>query len=664
MRSQRSIKSKSDYHKLCDEIWEHNRRYYVDNTPSISDREFDHLLALLEQVEGEHPDWIFAGSPTQRVGESVVGGFPTVKHKVPMLSLANSYSEEEVHDFLKRMEKLLHKKSVLYEAELKLDGIACSVRYEKGILVRAVTRGNGSEGDEITSNVRTIQSLPLQLQGDYPDLLEVRGEVFMPKKAFEELNKRSTKQFANPRNAASGSLKLLNPKEVAKRGLAISLYGIAECSHTLSSQYEALHYLMELGLPVIVQHTKCHSFDEIMKFAGNVEKKRKSLPYEIDGIVIKVDDLAAQKKLGVTGKNYRWAVAYKFAATQEESVIHEITVQVGRTGVLTPVAELEPVFVAGSTISRATLHNEDEVKRKDIRIGDHVFIEKGGDVIPKVVEVIQAKRHKNSTPWKMPTKCPACGTPVVRSEKEVAVRCPNRAGCPAQELQRIIFFAGKTGMDIENLGKKIVLQLVEHGFVESIADIYDLREEQLFELPNFKEKSVQNLMEAIEASKDVALDRFILALGIPFVGAETAAILADNAGDLDRLKGITEEELMEFEGVGPKVAESVITFFSAEENLKEIDRLLEAGVKPRIKKVTSFEDHPFHGKTFVLTGALEHFTRDSASALIRERGGKVSGSISKKTDYLLLGEDPGSKYEKAKKLAVPILTEKEFQKLC
>lgn len=660
MRGKCQITEKQ-YRELCDEIWEHNRRYYVENAPTISDEEFDELLSALEGIEQEHPEWVYPGSPTQRVGESVVGGFPIAKHTVPMLSLANSYSKEEVHDFLKRIEKLLHKRKVVYEAELKLDGIACSLRYEDGIFVRAVTRGNGVEGDEITANVRTIHSLPLQLQGDYPDVLEVRGEVFMPKKAFEALNARSSKQFANPRNAAGGSLKLLNPKEVAKRGLAISLYGIAECSKTFKSQFDSLHYLQEIGLPVVVQHTLCEGFDEIMKFSERVKKTRKDLPYEIDGIVIKVDDLAAQKKLGVTGKNYRWAIAYKFAATRKESIIHEITVQVGRTGVLTPVAELEPVFVAGSTISRATLHNEDEIKRKDIRVGDHVLIEKGGDVIPKVVEVIHEKRPKKSHPWRMPTKCPACHTAVVRSEKEVAVRCPNKAGCPAQELQRMIFFTSKAGMDIDHLGKKIVMLLVEKGLIERVSDIYHLTAEDLYQLPNFKEKSVNNLLKAIEASKDVSLDRFIFSLGIPFVGSETAAILATKAGSLEQLIKMNEEELLQLENIGPKVAESIVTFFADQENLEEIDCLLEAGVKPKALKVKSYKGHPFNGKTFVLTGALEEYTRDGASALIRERGGKVSGSVSQKTDYVLLGEDPGSKYDKAKKLNIPIMTEDDFK---
>jgi len=659
MRSQREI----DYHKLCEEIWEHDRHYYIENAPQISDREYDRLYEELVSLEKKHPEWIFPGSPTQRVGESLVGGFPVAKHKMPMLSLANSYSDEEVQEFLRRMEKLLHQTDIVYEVELKLDGIACAVHYEKGILVRAVTRGDGERGDEITANVRTIQSLPLQLSGDYPESLEVRGEVFMPKRVFEELNKNSSKPFANPRNAASGSLKLLNPSEVAKRGLAISIYGVADSSHEFKSHYASLKALMRWGLPVVGEHRQCHNFDEIMAFADEIEMKRETLPYEIDGIVVKVDDLASQKKLGVTGKNYRWAIAYKFAAKQAESVILDITVQVGRTGVLTPVAELEPVFVAGSTISRATLHNADEVKRKDIRIGDHVFIEKGGDVIPKVVSVITAKRKADCKPWEMPKRCPACDAEVVRFENEVATRCPNKTSCPAQELQRIIFFVGKGGMDIENLGKKVVLQLVELELVESISDIYKLKAEDLYKLPHFKEKSVKNLLEAIEASKEVTLDRFILALGIPGVGAETASLLAHRAGSLERLFELTEEELLMIEGVGPVVANAVISFFADESHLNEITELLEAGVIPQIQKTDQFQNHPFEGKSFVLTGSLERYTRDSATSLIRERGGRVSGSVSEKTDYLLLGADPGSKYEKAKKLGITLLSEEEFERL-
>ncbi|MCC5832966.1 MAG: NAD-dependent DNA ligase LigA [Chlamydiales bacterium] len=662
------MSDKKGYEKLCDEIWEHNWHYYVKNAPKISDYEYDKLFERVVKLEKEHPEWVFPGSPSQRVGEMVSGGFPLVKHTSPMLSLANSYSSDEVNEFLHRIERLLHKKNVTYLTEFKMDGIAVSVRYENGVLIRAVTRGNGEEGEEITSNIRTIESLPLKLRGNFPDILEARGEVYLSKKAFEALNKQQEKAgkplFANPRNAAGGSLKLLNPKEVAKRKLDISFYGLAEISeHEPKTQFEALKLLQKFGLPIAGDFRECRTFDEIWDFAEKVEKKRPKLPFEIDGIVIKVDELAAQKKLGVTGKNYRWAVAYKFAPERAETVIREIIVQVGRTGVLTPVAELEPVPVAGSTISRATLHNEDEVKRKDIRVGDHVFIEKGGDVIPKVVEVNRAKRPSHSKSWKMPSKCPACGTPVVRSEVEVAIRCPNKSGCPAQELKRIIFFTGKAGMDIDHLGEKVVMQLVEKGFVKRLSDIYKLTPEQLFRLKNFKEKSVENLLTSIEKSKEVSLGRFIMALGIKYVGAETADLLADRVGDLEKIALMTEEELLEIEGIGPKVAESIVTFFADPDHQEEIALLLENGVKPSVRKVTGYQEHPFRGKTFVLTGGLEHYTRDHARSLIKERGGKVSGSVSKSTDYVLVGEDPGSKYEKAKKLGVKILSEEQFNAL-
>ncbi|NGX54810.1 MAG: DNA ligase [Chlamydiae bacterium] len=657
--------NQEDYRQLCAEIWEHNWHYYVENAPVISDREFDRLLAILIAIERDHPEWIFPGSPTQRVGETVTGGFPVVRHKTPMLSLANTYSRDEVEEFIARMQKLLHKKEVLFETELKMDGIAVTVRYEEGILVRGVTRGNGREGDNITSNIRTIASLPLELRGNYPRVLEARGEVFMPKKVFAELNRQKQKAgeppFANPRNAAGGSLKLLDPRQVAKRKLAIVFYGIAEeSSGKIKSHYEAVQSLKKFGLPVVEEQARCHSMNEILKFAEKVEKRRKSLPYEIDGIVIKVDDLSSQKKLGITGKNYRWAVAYKFSAEQAETKIKAITVQVGRTGVLTPVAELEPVYLAGSTISRATLHNEDEVKRKDIRVHDVVVIEKGGDVIPKVVEVNKAKRSSKSTPWKMVDHCPDCGHRVARTAGEVAVRCPNKLGCPAQELRRIIFFVSKAGMDIDFLGPKIVEQLVEHGFVKQLSDIYRLKADQLFELPNFKEKSVQNLLASIEKSKDVDLSRFILALGVKYVGVETAELLAGRAGEVDALYKLSTEELLEVEGVGPKVAESVVEFFADPENRQEINRLLKYGVRPRVKQVKSHKGHPFNGKTFVLTGSLEHYTRDQARSLIKERGGKVSSSVSKATNFVLVGSDPGSKYDKAKKLGVKILLEKEF----
>lgn len=660
--------SQSDYLRLCEEIWQHNRHYYLENAPVISDFEYDQLFKILIEIEKKHPEWIFSGSPTQKVGEGLSGSFPVVEHKVPMLSLANSYSQEEVQDFIKRMEKLLKRADITYATELKMDGIACSLRFENGLFKRALTRGNGKEGEDITQNVLTISSLPLKLKGDFPNILEVRGEIFMPVASFEKLNEQRKKEgkalFANPRNAAGGSLKLLDVKESAERKLDIALYGIAESEKQFDSHFESLQFLGSIGLPVVSERALCKDFDDIWKFAEKIEKKRSHLPFQIDGIVIKVDDVASQKKLGSTGKDIRWAVAYKFSAEQGQTVVHEITVQVGRTGVLTPVAELDPVFIAGSTISRATLHNADEVKRKDIRVGDAVIVEKGGDVIPKVVSVIKELRPKHSHPWHMPDHCPSCGTKVIFSEKEVAVRCPNVVGCPSQSLKRLIHFAGKSGMDIEHLGEKIVFQLVELRFIKTISDIYRLQEKDLYELKNFKEKAVHNLITSIEKSKNVTLDRLIMALGIPHVGAQTAKDLADYAGDLETLAKLTEEQLLAIEGIGEKVAESIVTFFADKENQEEIQNLINLGVQPKKRQISQkFESHPFFGKNFVLTGSLSQFTREEASALIQERGGKVGGTVSKNTDFVLVGEDAGSKLEKAKKLGLKILSEDEFQKL-
>ncbi|MBS0623884.1 MAG: NAD-dependent DNA ligase LigA [Verrucomicrobia bacterium] len=654
---------KSDYLKLCDEIWEHNWRYYVANDPGISDYEFDFLLKNLQDIERQHPEWVFPGSPTQRVGEQASGAFVTQRHAVPMLSLANSYSQEEIIQFMARVEKQLGRKVVCYEIEPKFDGIAISIRYEQGYLVRAVTRGDGEEGEVVTANVRTIASLPLKLRGDFPDVFEVRGEVFMPKAVFHELNQLYQEEgrapFANPRNAAGGSLKLLDPKQVARRKLAVTCYHAVE-GLQLGSQYKMLQKIKEFGLPVIGDAAQCKTFDELWDFAQKIGQQRDQLPYEIDGVVIKVDDQHQQQELGVTGKNVRWAIAYKYAPMQVETIISEITVQVGRTGVLTPVAELKPVFLAGSTIARATLHNEEELMRKDIRVHDHVLIEKGGDVIPKVVKVLLDKRTPASHPWHMPTHCPVCDTPVQRLPDEVAVRCPNHTGCPAQSLRRLIHFASKGGMDIEHLGEKVVTQLVEKGFIRTFSDFFRLNEEQLEQLKHFKEKSIHNLLHAIHESKHVPLDRFMMALGIPHIGAETAYVLAQSIGSLDKLRIMTEEQFMELSGIGPKMAESLVTFFATPEHLAEINQMLDLGVKPYVEEKQMIAHHAFEGKIFVLTGTLEHYGRDQASSLIKERGGKVSGSVSKQTDYVLVGKDAGSKHDKALQLGVRVLSEKEF----
>lgn len=663
--------SKEQYHKLIEEVRKHDRLYYIENKPAISDYDYDHIYKKLEAIEKEHPEWITPGSPTQRVGDPLTKGFRQVSHSIPMLSLANTYSKEELEDFIARVHKLLDRKSIVFCAELKMDGVAVTARYEKGILVRALTRGDGRKGDDITANMKTIFAVPLELSGKHiPDVIEVRGEVFMPHKVFKAQNtKKETageEPWANPRNAAAGSLKLLDPKEVSKRGLSAVFYGIAEdSSNSVSTQYESHEFLKKVGLPVFNEHhrARCHTIEEIMKFADKIHKERISLPFDIDGIVVKVDELRYYPMLGTTGKSPRYAVAYKFAPEQATTHIKEITVQVGRTGVLTPVAELEPVFLAGSKISRATLHNQEEVERKDIRVGDWVIIEKGGDVIPKVVEVVIKKRPLKTHRWKMPSKCPSCGSPVIHIPGEVAVRCSNADGCIVQRIRRIAFFASKDAMDIGHMGIRVVEQLVEKGLVTRVSDIYDLTEEELAQLEGFKEKSVQNLLESIDKSRRVTLGRFILALGIKHVGAETADLLANYSGDIQKLVEVTKEELLEIEGIGDKVAESIVEFFSDPVNLKEINLLLERGVKPEAIKIKVRKDHSFYGKTFVLTGTLEEYSRSQAAELIKERGGKVSGSVSAKTDYVLAGDDPGSKLDKANKLNITVLSEKKFKEM-
>ena len=658
---------RAEYERLCVEIWEHNRRYYVESRPVISDEMFDTLLRRLVEIEANHPNWISPLSPTQRVNESPSEGFKNISHRVPMLSLANTYSRDEIVEFIKRLEKLVEYQALAYSCELKMDGIAISATYERGVFVQGVTRGDGRVGDDITANMRAIKNLPMYLRGDnFPELLEVRGEVFMPHIVFKGANEKKIQEgeepWANPRNAAAGSLKLLDARLSAERGLSVVFYGIADMTDLpVNSQYASHDFLQQLGLPILEERALCHSFEDIWLFIEKIHRLRSHLSYDIDGVVIKLDDINQQRRLGNTAKNPRWAVAYKFAAEQATTRIREITVQVGRSGVLTPVAELEPVFLAGSTIARATLHNEDEVARKDIRIGDTATIEKGGDVIPKVVSVDPQLRVNNSIPWKMPEHCPRCGTAVVRVEGEVSVRCPNSSSCPEQVLRRLIYSVGKEALDIENMGEKVVEQLVRKGFVKSLSDIYRLTEEQLYQLEGFKTKSVTNLLASISKSRDVPLPRFIMAFGIKHVGTTTAEVLASKSGTLEALMQMTSEDLMRIDGIGEKVATSVTDYFSDESNRKEIESLLSLGIRPQIQQTVDYGDHPFNGKSFVLTGSLAEYTRQSAAALIKERGGKVVESVSKKTDFVLVGDSPGSKAEKAQALGIPIISEAEFK---
>lgn len=663
--------TEEEYLDLCKEIWEHNRLYYIESQPRISDLEFDKLLKQLEAIEREHPEWISPASPTQKVNESLNSAFPTVAHRTPMLSLANTYSKEELNDFFKRIYKLLEKEDVSFSTELKMDGVSLSLIYEKGVLTKGVTRGDGRAGDDITANIKTIHNLPLQLVGDHiPDRLEVRGEVLMPIETFHKLNEQRKAAeeplWANPRNAAAGTLKLLDPKEVARRGLCVLLFSIAEdSSGTVFSQTAAYQFMKSAGLPCVPESAHCKRPEEVWDFIQSVEKKRDVLPFQIDGVVVKVDSLKEQDQLGMTGKSPRWAVAYKFAAEQALTKLEGISIQVGRTGTLTPVAELQPVSLAGSLISRASLHNQDEIQRKDIRVGDYVWIEKGGDVIPKVVEVDMSQRQEGAEIWCMPQTCPSCHTPVEQTPGEVAIRCSNHQRCPEQQLQRIIYFVRKNAMNIEDMGEKVVKQLVSKGFVSKPSDIYRLTEEQLYQLEGFKEKSVNNLLKAIEKSRSQPLQRFIMAIGIPHVGAGIAELLAHRAHTLEVLALLSKDELIAIDGVGEKVAASVVAFFADPVNQEEIKNLLEYGVQPQSpQRNLTHSSHPFQEKSFVLTGTLPTLSRSEASALIKERGGKIVSAVSKKTDYLLVGESPGSKLEKAQKLGIEILDEEHFLKLC
>ncbi|MDJ0652035.1 MAG: NAD-dependent DNA ligase LigA [Simkaniaceae bacterium] len=652
------------YLKLLEKIKRHDTLYFQHSQPEISDYEYDLLVKRVEKIESEHPDWVPEDTPTSRVGGAPTKGFPQVKHEYPMLSLSNTYSKQEVAAFIKRVDKFLEGRPVTYCVELKMDGVALSLKYEEGTLIRGVTRGNGKWGDDITPNIKTITTLPQMLKENVS--IEVRGEVFIPKKEFIELNREREEAgevpWANPRNAAAGSLKLLDAKEVAERKLTIVVYSAIGSGKEKHSQIH--HYLKKMGFPVGSEKyfKVCKTVDEIFAFADQIDKIRGDLPFEIDGIVIKVDLLRYHDMMGATAKSPRWATAYKFAPEQAETVIEAISVQVGRTGILTPVADLKPVPLAGSTISRATLHNEEEVARKDIREGDYVIIEKGGDIIPKVVHVITAKRARHSKPWIMPEVCPICGAEVIRKEGEVAVRCPNQAKCGGQNLRRLSFFASKNAMDIDHLGPEIIKKLADYGFISRASDLYRLTAEELSKLEGLKEKSIKNLLKSIEDSKKTTLAHFIFAIGIPYVGQGTAQLLADSAGSIEKLAKMSEEELCTIDGVGAKVADSVIEFLRDPAHQKEIDDLLHLGVTPTTQ-LQKIEGHAFKGKTFVITGSLAALTRSEAGTLIKERGGRVSSSVSKKTDFVLVGEDPGSKYDKAKDLGITILDAASFQKI-
>ena len=654
-------------------IREHDHRYYVLAEPSISDYEYDKLIKELEKLEAENPGLITPDSPTQRVGKDLTKDFKPVSHQVPMLSLANTYSEEELFDFDRRVKEALPpNEKVEYVVEMKMDGASVSINYVNGYLKTAATRGDGTVGEEITTNIKTIRTVPLKLKkvSALPfnlDNIEVRGEVFMKIEDFIKLNKEREKSgeklFANPRNSSAGTLKMQDPKIVAKRPLNLFVYTLLSIQEEFNSQYENLQLLKKLGFNVNPEHKLCKNIQEVLKECHELEKRRNSLPYEIDGAVIKVNSLKQQKILGSIAKSPRWAVAFKFKAKQEFTYINKINWQVGRTGTVTPVAELEPVFLAGSTISRATLHNFDEIKRKDIREGDKVVIEKGGDVIPKVVSVVLSERKKKLKPTKPPDKCPVCKTPLFKPEGEVAYYCQN-IECPAQIKGKLEHFASRGAMDIEGLGEALIDLFVEKKFLKTYDDIYDLgkRREELISIERLGEKSVDNLLEAIEESKRKTFDKVLFAIGIRYVGSGAAKKLAENFGSIDSLISAGEEEISAIHEIGESISKSVHEFFSNKSNLKIIDRLRKHGLKFSLEK-KRVKNTIFTDKTFVITGTLAEYSREEASEIITNLGGKVTSSVSSKTDFLICGGNAGSKLAKAEKLGVKIIKDDEFVKL-
>jgi DNA ligase (NAD+) len=646
---------------LRKEINHHNYKYYVENNPEISDFEFDHLLKELEKLEDEFPDLIAPDSPTQRVGGEPLDEFNSVEHKIPMLSLANTYNEQELIDFDERVKK--HVGNVEYVVEPKIDGAGIALYYENGVLVRGATRGDGRKGDDITQNLKTIHSIPLRLQGKALSTVEVRGEVFMTKSGFHQYNKELLKKdkqpFANPRNAAAGSIRQLDPNIVSERPLDAFIYLISYIETPFNTHEEVLNALAQSGFKTNRLAKKVSDIHEAIIYCKELEKKRDSLDYDIDGAVLKVNSISKQEELGTTSKNPRWAISYKFAAQQATTILKDIDVQVGRTGVLTPVAILEPVDVGGVTVSRATLHNFDELKRKDIWIHDTVLIERSGDVIPQVVKSISEKRtgKEENKPLTIPKTCPICNTPVKIIEGEVAVRCPNKM-CPARLKWRMKYYASRDAMDIDHLGESTIDKLLEKNMIENVADLYDLTIKDILQLEGFKEKSAQNLIDSIEKSKQQNLSRLIYGLGIRHVGKYAAQLLSSYYSSIDELAQATEDELKEIDGLGEKSAEAIATFFASEENIELINRLKEYGVNTKSQAITS--DQIFSGKTFVFTGSLEHLTRSKAGDIVKEHGGMVSSSVSKHVNYVVVGKNPGSKYEKAKKQEIPTLKEEEF----
>ena len=667
----KQIKKQTEIEKLRDEIRRHDERYYVENAPEISDREYDELLERLQKLETEHPELITPDSPTQRVGGRPAEGFPEVVHTRQMLSLDNSYNIDELRAFDERCRRLAEGRALEYVAELKIDGLSLSLQYEDGLLIRGVTRGDGRIGEDVTQNARTIRSVPLRIKTQAKGIVtafEVRGEVFIPRDVFERTNAEREEQgeprFANPRNAAAGAIRQLDSRLVARRKLDMFAYDLLVNSRKpFPTHWESLNWLDKAGFRVNPHKKLCTTIDEVIDFANEKEALRDDLGYEIDGLVVKVNSAALQDEFGATQKAPRWAVAYKYPARQASTKVLDIFVSVGRTGAVTPVALLEPVFLAGTTVARATLHNEDEIKRLGLKIGDWVMIEKSGEIIPKVLSVITSKRTGKEKDFELPAECPVCGGLISRPEGEVVARCV-AADCTAQLMGRLIHFASRRAMRIEGLGEVLAEQLVAEKLVRDVGDLYSLTLEQVASLPRMAKKSAGNLLAQIEASKSRDLANLIYALGIRHVGERTAGILAHELGSLDKLTSATVEELDAIPEIGLTVAESVRDWFDDEGNRALCDRLQAAGVKTETTRSSSAQtDERFAGKQFVLTGTLTGFTRDEARALIELRGGRVNSSVSKKTDYVVAGESAGSKLEKAEALGVTVIDEDKFKEM-
>ncbi|MCT1578888.1 NAD-dependent DNA ligase LigA [Oceanobacillus kimchii] len=650
---------------LIELLNQYGYEYYVLDNPTVPDSEYDQKLRELQQLEQDFPDLVMENSPTQRIGGAPLASFQKVTHNIPMLSLGNAFNEQDLRDFARRASNGTDQ-PISFVCELKIDGLAISLTYENGKFVRGATRGDGTIGEDITSNLKTIRSIPLSIKEE--GTLEVRGEAYMPHKSFLALNEQREKNeeepFANPRNAAAGSLRQLDPKIAAKRNLDIFLYGVGEWENSdLTSHSEHLARLKELGFKTNKEWKKCNTIEEVIDYVNYWTEHRNDLSYEIDGIVIKVDSLDQQDELGFTAKSPRWAIAYKFPAEEAMTTLRDIELSIGRTGVVTPTAILDPVRVAGTTVQRASLHNEDLIREQDIRIGDKVVIKKAGDIIPKVVRSVVEQRNGDEEEFHMPEECPACGNELVRLEEEVALRCIN-PNCPAQLMEGLIHFVSRNAMNIDGLGEKVIIQLFQENLVQTMADLYRLDKEELLQLERMAEKSVTNLLEAIEKSKENSLERLLFGLGIRFIGAKAAKTLAMEFETMENLQKATYEDILAIDEIGDKMADSIVQYFAEEKVTELLNSLRELGVQMEYKgprKSEQATDSMFSGKTVVLTGKMEKFSRKEAKEIIESLGGTVTGSVSKKTDIVIAGEDAGSKLDKAEKLGIDVWSEQQLE---